>query len=88
MLKSWLSVRCVDDSPQAAQLREATGCDLHTCRNPEAFEMLICFTIMNRDDQDNPYGITLLRFCAQRENPFACKGYATQLCNPKDITMY
>ena len=43
---------------------------------------------MNRDDQDNPYGITLLRFCAQRENPFACKGYATQLCNPKDITMY
>ena len=43
---------------------------------------------MNRDDQVNPYGITLLRFCAQCENPFACKGYAKQLCNPKDITMY
>ena len=69
--KSLLSVRYVDDPPQAAQLRAAAGCDLPTCRNPAAVEMLICFTIMNRDDLDNPCGLTQLRFCAQRGNLFA-----------------
>ena len=42
---------------------------------------------MNRDDQDNPYGMTQSRFCAQRWNPSACMGYVTLQCNPEAITM-